>query len=31
MTKMERVCKSLKDAGAYYLAAFDGDKPIVRP
>ncbi len=31
MTKIERVYKFLKDAGTYCLAAFDGDKPIVRP
>ncbi len=28
---MERVCKFLKDAGTYYLATADGDKPRVRP
>lgn len=28
---MERVCKFLKDAGIYYLATVDGNKPKVRP
>ncbi len=28
---MERVCKFLKDAGTYYLATVDGNKPKVRP
>ena len=28
---MERVCKFLKDAGAYYLATVEGDQPRVRP
>ncbi len=28
---MERVCKFLKDAGTYYLATAEGDKPRVRP
>ena len=28
---MERVCKFLKDAGTYYLATIDGNKPKVRP
>lgn len=29
--KMERVEKFLKEAGVYYLATVDGDKPKVRP
>ena len=28
---MERVCKFLKDTGAYYLATVEGDQPRVRP
>ena len=28
---MERVCKFLKEAGAYYLATVEGDQPRVRP
>ena len=28
---MEKVCKFLKDAGTYYLATVDGDRPRVRP
>ena len=28
---MERVCKFLKEAGTYYIATIDGDKPRVRP
>lgn len=28
---MERVCKFLKDAGVYYLATMDGERPRVRP
>ena len=28
---MERVCKFLKEAGTYYIATVDGDKPRVRP
>ena len=28
---MERVCKFLKDAGTYYIATVDGEKPKVRP
>ena len=28
---MERVCNFLKEAGVYYLATADGDKPKVRP
>lgn len=31
MEAMERVCKFLKEAGTYYLATADGDKPRVRP
>ena len=29
--RMERVCKFLKEAGAYYLATVEGDQPRVRP
>lgn len=28
---MERVCKFLKEAGAYYLVTVEGDQPRVRP
>lgn len=28
---MEKVCQFLKDAGTYYLATVDGNKPRVRP
>ena len=28
---MEKVCQFLKDAGVYYLATVEGDRPRVRP
>ena len=28
---MERICNFLKEAGVYYLATVEGDKPRVRP
>ena len=28
---MKQVCQFLKDAGTYYLATMDGDRPRVRP
>ena len=28
---MERVCQYLKDAGTYFIATVDGDRPRVRP
>ena len=28
---MEKICNFLKEAGVYYLATMDGDKPRVRP